>query len=88
MGMTMPTDSTTGLTYQERLRAIGAWLDVRGLRDVRIIEEAGTLRIEAAGSPAGELTALDAMTFDRPQLDRLCAAAKRDRGSTPSKPQG
>ena len=36
--------------HQESLQAIGAWLDIRGFQDIRIVESDGELVVEAAGA--------------------------------------
>jgi hypothetical protein len=66
--------------YQESLRAIGAWLDIRGFCDIRITEAAGELVIEAIGSD-GSPTAVERIRLDMDSLGRLCRAARNDRGS-------
>lgn len=66
--------------YQESLRAIGAWLDIRGFRDVRITEVAGELVIEASGTP-GEPAVTERIRLDSDRIGRLCRAARNDRGS-------
>ena len=64
------------LTYQETLRAIGAWLDVRGYTLVAIRRDAGALIVEAA-LPDAESP--DVLRFDRDALARLSFAARGDR---------
>ena len=66
--------------YQESLRAIGAWLDIRGFGDVRITEAAGELVIEAIGAD-GEPTVTERIRLDPDSLGRLCRAARSDRGA-------
>ena len=66
--------------YQESLRAIGAWLDIRGFCDVRITEAAGELVIEAIGLD-GAPTAVERIRLDTDSIGRLCRAARNDRGS-------
>ena len=56
--------------YQEALRAVGAWLDIRGYGDVRIVEQEGELIIEA--SARSEV--VEVIRLNRERIDRLCAA--------------
>ena len=69
-------------SYQEALRAVGAWLDIRGYGDVRIVEEEGVLVIRANARQE----TVEEIRLDRERLTRLCAAAKQDRGSALSRP--
>ena len=71
--------------YQESLRVIGAWLDVRGFSDVRIVEEAGELVVEACGEVNGSPTGVERFCLDRESIDRLSRAARNDRGSALSR---
>jgi hypothetical protein len=80
MGMTMEATTKLRGRYQESLRAIGAWLDIRGFREVRIIEADGELLIEAAG-PEGEAAVTERIHLDAASIGRLCQAARNDRGS-------
>lgn len=72
-------------SYQEALRAVGAWLDIRGYHDVRIVEDAGTLVVEAKTN-RGPISETDRIQLDRHRIERLCQAAKNDRGSALSRP--
>ena len=82
MDMHATIDATGELRgrYQESLRAIGAWLDIRGCRDVRITESAGDLVIVASGGD-GEPTAIERIRLDSDGIGRLCRAARNDRGA-------
>ncbi len=71
--------------YQEALRVIGAWLDIRGLHSVRIVESDGELLIEATHAAAGQAAAAERFRLDRESLDRLSRAAKHDRGAALSR---
>lgn len=75
-------DDSTGLkgTYQETLRTIGAWLDVRGYRDIRIVEDAGDLVIEASDS-SRDASHVEFFRLDREGIERMRHAARNDRGS-------
>ena len=64
------------LTNQESLRAIGAWLDIRGYTLVGVRREEGDLIVEAA-LPRCETP--DVLRFDREALDRLSDASRSDR---------
>lgn len=71
--------------YQESLRVIGAWLDIRGFSEVRIIEDAGELVVEAS-APTDEVDgATERFRLDRESIERLCRAARNDRGSALSR---
>jgi hypothetical protein len=80
MGMNMEATTELRGRYQESLRTIGAWLDIRGFRDVRIIEADGELLIEAAGAE-GEPSITERIHLDSASIGRLCQAARNDRGS-------
>jgi hypothetical protein len=71
--------------YQESLRVIGAWLDIRGFGDVRIVEEAGELVVEASAPFETEGGAIERFRLDHESIDRLCRAARNDRGSALSR---
>lgn len=66
--------------YQESLRVIGAWLDIRGFSDVRIFEESGGLIVEASAAPDAPTPAVERFHLDRDSIERLCRAARDDRG--------
>ncbi len=83
MGMTMETPELLTGRYQKSLRAIGAWLDIRGFSDVRIVEDDGELVVEAAGS-RGEPSVTERIRLDVDHLGRLSLAARHDRGSAVS----
>jgi hypothetical protein len=67
-------------TYQDCLRAVGAWLDVRGYREIRIVEDRGTLVVEAAPDAANQ-AAVEVLRFDADHMARLRKAALNDRGA-------
>jgi hypothetical protein len=51
----MDTPETFRGRYQESLQLIGAWLDIRGFRNLHIVESDGELVVEASdtqGEPA------------------------------------
>jgi len=64
------------LTNQEALRAIGAWLDIRGYSLVSLRRDGVDLVLEAA-LPYAE--APDTLRFDREALARLSDACRSDR---------
>ncbi len=64
------------LTHQEALRAIGAWLDIRGYTLVAIRRDGGDLVVEAT-LPDAE--SADTLRFDRESLARLADASRGDR---------
>jgi hypothetical protein len=68
-------------TYQDGLRAVGAWLDVRGYREIRIVEHDGTLVVEAAPETAGQAVQVEVLRFDADRIARLRRAALNDRGA-------
>lgn len=65
-------------TYQDALRTVGAWLDVRGYRDVRIVEDCGALIVEALPNATAPV---EVLRFDAERMRRLRAAALNDRGA-------
>jgi hypothetical protein len=69
--------------YQETLRVIGAWLDARGVSQVRIEERSGALTIEAM---AGATPRRETVRLDHERIERLRAAALADRGGALSMP--
>lgn len=68
-------------SYQDSLRAIGAWLDIRGYRDVRIVEAEGELIIEAKTGSSATATMEEVLRFDHAGVIRLRQAALSDRGA-------
>jgi hypothetical protein len=68
--------------YQEALRVVGAWLDVRGMHTVRIVEDEGELLIEASNSNHEDSAASEQFRLDRESIERLTRAARHDRGVT------
>jgi hypothetical protein len=73
---------TSGLfPYQDTLRAVGAWLDVRGYREVRIVEDGETLVVEASPGPAAASAPVEVLRFDAKRMLRLREAARNDRGA-------
>jgi hypothetical protein len=79
-------DPLTG-KYQDALRVIGAWLDIRGFSEVRIREDAGELVIEAAGTSDDPPAIVERFRLNRESIELLCHAARKDRGSALSRHQ-
>jgi hypothetical protein len=77
-------DPLTG-KYQDALRVIGAWLDIRGFSDVRIREDAGELVIEAAGTSDNPPAVVERFRLDLDSIELLSCAARKDRGSALSR---
>lgn len=71
--------------YQEALRVIGAWLDIRGFHTVRIVESDGELLIQASNTAVGEKPAAEQFKLDRESIERLSHAARHDRGAALSR---
>jgi hypothetical protein len=74
-------------TYQDGLRAVGAWLDVRGYREIRIVERDGTLVVEAAPATSGQAVQVEVLRFDADRIARLRRAALSDRGAPRAYPR-
>jgi hypothetical protein len=73
-------------SYQDGLRAVGAWLDVRGYHLIRITEEDGALVVEAAAGPPSPSSPVEVLRFDAERMMRLREAALNDRGAPRSYP--
>ncbi|HKG26362.1 MAG TPA: hypothetical protein VKB09_11980, partial [Thermomicrobiales bacterium] len=58
-------------SYQDGLRAVGAWLDVRGYREIRITEEDDALVVEAATGPLCRSSPVEVFRFDAERMMRL-----------------
>jgi hypothetical protein len=74
----MSRRASRSFTYQDALRAVGAWLDVRGYREVRIVEDGGALVVEASPSAPAPV---EVLRFDAERMHRLREAALSDRGA-------
>lgn|GEM_PF-762390 len=72
---------TRFFSYQDSLRAIGAWLDIRGYSDVRIVESDGELVIEARPGERNRPNMMEIVHFDSASVLRLRQAALSDRGA-------
>lgn len=68
-------------SYQDSLRAVGAWLDVRGYREIRIVESDGELIIEAKAGKNPCVASAEVFKFDQAGVLRLRQAALNDRGA-------
>jgi hypothetical protein len=77
----MTRQHAPNFTYQDGLRAVGAWLDVRGYREIRIVEHNGALVVEAAPGTTSQSTPVEVLRFDADHMARLRRAALNDRGA-------
>jgi hypothetical protein len=68
-------------TYQEILRSVGAWLDMRGYQEIRIIEGPEGLAVE--GFPAVEGNAPERLLIANDQIGRFCDASRLNRDAPP-----
>ena len=82
--MSQPVQSEVYLNYQEILRSIGAWIDVRGYCEVRIKGDADGLAIEGVLSPVGASDERERLVLDTEQLHRFCDAARLNRSPAPT----
>jgi hypothetical protein len=65
-------------TYQEILRSVGAWLDMRGYQEIRITEKTDGLVIE--GTPAdGFGVEPERLLLDNEHIQRFCDASRQNR---------
>jgi hypothetical protein len=82
--MSQPIPAPVPLTYQEILRSIGAWIDVRGYREVRIEGDADGLTIEGVLDQAGAGDEREQLLLDGEQLHRFCQASRLNRSPAPT----
>jgi hypothetical protein len=82
--MSQPVPSEAHLTYQEILRSIGAWIDVRGYREVRIEGDADGLAIEGVLDQGGAGDERERLVLDTEQLLRFCDASRLNRSPLPT----
>jgi hypothetical protein len=82
--MSQPDPDEIHLTYQEILRSIGAWIDVRGYREVRIEGDADGLAIEGVLDHAGPDDERERLVLDTEQLLRFCDASRQNRSPAPT----
>jgi hypothetical protein len=84
----MTRQQPSRFTYQDTLRAVGAWLDVRGYREVHIIEAGGGFLVEAVPGIANAHAPVEVLRFDAECMLRLRKAALSDRGAQHAYPTG
>jgi hypothetical protein len=77
-------ESQVRLSYQEILRSIGAWIDVRGYREVRIEGDAGSLTIEGLLEQENAGDERERLLLDSEQLQRFCDASRLNRSPAPT----
>ena len=65
--------------YQDLLRSVGAWLDARGFRLVRLSASGSSLVIEAEAGEHGDDLSREVIRLDNDALARLMQAARADR---------
>ena len=82
--MSRPVPSEDQLTYQEILRSIGAWIDVRGYREVRIEGDADGLAIEGVLDQVDAGDERERLVLDTEQLHRFCDASRLNRSPLPT----
>jgi hypothetical protein len=82
--MSQAAPTVVGLSYQEILRSIGAWIDVRGYREVRIEGHADGLAIEGVVDQAGAGDERERLVLDTEQLLRFCEASRHNRSPAPT----
>lgn len=66
-------------TYQETLRALGAWLDARGYRLIRVSSAENGLTVEVEIGQAGDDLSREIFRLEFDALERLTMAARSDR---------
>jgi hypothetical protein len=72
------------LTAQEILRAIGAWIDLRGYREFRIQGGAERMTIEGVPGAAAGAGEREQLTLEGEGLQRFCEAARLNRSPAPT----
>jgi hypothetical protein len=77
-------ESQVRLSYQEILRSVGAWIDVRGYREVRIEGDAGGLTIEGVLEQEDAGDERERLLLDSEQLQRFCDASRLNRSPAPT----
>ena len=82
--MSQPVPNSDQLTYQEILRSIGAWIDVRGYREVRIEGAADGLAIEGVLDQVDVGDERERLVLDGEQLLRFCEASRQNRSPAPT----
>jgi hypothetical protein len=70
-------------TYQEILRSVGAWLDMRGYQEIRIIQNPEGLAIEGLSSAACADAEPERLLLTNEQIERFCDASRLNRDAPP-----
>ena len=70
-------------TYQEILRSVGAWLDMRGYQEIRIIQNAEGLAIEGLSTVACADAEPERLLLTNEQIERFCDASRQNRDAPP-----
>ena len=70
-------------TYQEILRSVGAWLDMRGYEEIRIIQNSEGLAIEGLSSAACADDVPERLLLTNEQIERFCDASRLNRDAPP-----
>ena len=84
MAVSEPIEAPVRLSYQEILRSIGAWIDVRGYDKVRIAGDADGLTIEGVLALEETGGAPERLVLDNDQLQRFCDASRLNRSPLPT----
>ena len=66
------------------MRSIGAWIDVRGYREVRIEGDADRLAIEGVLDQGDAGDERERLVLDTEQLHRFCDASRLNRSPLPT----
>ena len=74
----LPSEAFLG-RYQEMLRALGAWLDARGYRLIRVSSADHALVVEVEVGQPGDDLSREVFRLDDVALERLLEAARTDR---------
>jgi hypothetical protein len=82
--VSQPIQTPIRLTFQEVLRSIGAWADVRGYQDVRIAGSVDGITIEGVLSLDGAGGKPERLALDNDQLLRFCEASRLNRSPSPT----
>jgi hypothetical protein len=82
--MSQSAPTVVSLSYQEILRSIGAWIDMRGYREVRIEGDADGLAIEGMLDQVDAGDERERLVLDTEQLLRFCDASRLNRSPAPT----
>jgi hypothetical protein len=69
--------------YQEVLRSVGAWLDMRGYQDIRITEGPEGLIIEGLPAEDSFDGEHERLLLDNELIQRFCEASRQNRFAPP-----